>query len=64
MVEKDMESEGSASFVEVSVAASDADHQGDDFPRTIGAAIQLLEAKLAEDGIILQVHVPSPSQCN
>jgi hypothetical protein len=60
MVEKDMDSEESAIFVEASAAASDADHRGDDSPRTIGSAIQLLEAKLAETGLILQV--PSPKK--
>jgi hypothetical protein len=54
MVEKDMDSEDSAIFVEASAASSYAGHRGDDdYPRTIGAAIQLLEAKLAEAGLQL-----------
>jgi hypothetical protein len=64
MIEKDMDSEESAIIVEASSAAASAyvDHQGCNYPRTIGAAIQLLEAKLAEAGIILQLHVPSPKK--
>jgi hypothetical protein len=59
MLEKDMDSEESAIFDEASVAASDADHQGDDYPRTIGSAIQLLEAKLQRPVLSSKNHLPT-----
>ena len=51
MVDTDiMDSEESAIFVEASAAAVASSYaQGDDYPRTIGAAIQLLEAKLGKN---------------